>query len=56
MLTACGILGQCFPHTGGTSKTDSSVIIVRLRMLIVWLNSFLIKDAQEDLAGERLKA
>jgi hypothetical protein len=52
MLIACGIWGLLDPHCGGTSELRS--YFPGLKTLISY--SFLIKDAQDDIAVERLKS
>ncbi len=57
MRIACGIWVPLDPRSGGTSKFDQSHRSpYLLAMLTRPLISFLVKDAQQDMAGERLKA
>jgi hypothetical protein len=50
MLIACGIWVLLCPQFGGTGKWLSKYSVFSTNCY-----SFLVKDAQEDMAGERLK-
>jgi hypothetical protein len=53
MLIACGILELYFLRIGGTSEWETPASVYLATDID---DSFLIKDAQEDMAGQRLKA
>lgn len=54
MLTAFGISGRLVRRYGGTS--ESAFRVCAILADTKFLHSFLIKDAQQDVTGERLKA
>ena len=51
MRTACGIWELWCPPSGGTGELDKDPA----QNLLTNRKSFLLKDAEEDLAGQRLK-
>ena len=56
MLIAYGTWELWFRLFGGTSKPDSSFFYSSCAAANTIVHSFLVKDAQQEIAGERLKA